>query len=125
MGTITAFAQSIESIPNDIRETQPHFIPSVPRIFEKVYSRVQSTRQSSGMLQGAIFDWAIAVGRELSRCQQRNESPSLLLSLQAQIADALVFSRIKQSLGGRVKFMFSAARRSPARSKSSSTPPES
>jgi long-chain acyl-CoA synthetase len=107
MGTITAFAQSIESIPNDIRETQPHFIPSVPRIFEKVYSRVQSTRQSTGMLQGAIFDWAIAVGRELSRCQQRNESPSLLLSLQAPIADALVFSRIKQSLGGRVKFMFS------------------
>jgi long-chain acyl-CoA synthetase len=107
MGTVTAFAQSIESIPNDIRETQPHFIPSVPRIFEKIYSRIQSTRQSANFVQGAIFDWAIAVGREMSRVRQSGESPSFLLSLQAQIAEVLVFAKIKESLGGRVKFMFS------------------
>jgi long-chain acyl-CoA synthetase len=107
MGTITAFAQSIESIPNDIKETRPHYIPSVPRIFEKIYSRIQSTRESSGWLQRTIFDWAIGVGREKSQRLQAKQQPSLWLSLKSRIADALVFSRIKDTLGGRIKFMVS------------------
>ena len=107
MGTTTAFAQSIESIPSDLRETRPHVVPSVPRIFEKVYSRIQGTRQSSGALQRAIFDWAIGVGREKSKKLQRSESLSPWLSLKAWLADKLVFSKIKDSLGGRVKYMIS------------------
>jgi long-chain acyl-CoA synthetase len=106
-GSITAFAQSIESIPNDIKETRPHVVPSVPRIFEKVYSRIQSTRGSAGWLQRMIFDWAISVGREKSRCLQQKQDPSLWLSLKSRLADTLVFSKIKDSLGGRIKYMIS------------------
>jgi long-chain acyl-CoA synthetase len=107
VGSITAFAQSIESIPQDIRDTRPHLIPSVPRIFEKVYSRIQSTRDSSGMLEQAVFDWAVWVGRERSRYQQQHQDLPLWLSLAATAADSLVLGRIKEQLGGRVKFMIS------------------
>jgi long-chain acyl-CoA synthetase len=107
LGTVTAFAQSIETIPNDIRETRPHFVPSVPRIFEKIYSRIQSTRDSAGWLQQRIFDWAISVGRERSQCLQQKRPVSFWLSLKSQVADALVFSKIQESLGGRIKFMLS------------------
>ncbi|HUE38709.1 MAG TPA: long-chain fatty acid--CoA ligase [Candidatus Binatia bacterium] len=107
MGTITAFAQSIESIPSDIRETRPHFVPSVPRIFEKVYSRILSTRESAGWLQRMVFDWAVAVGREKSARLQQKLEPSLWLSLKSRIADTLVFSKIKDTLGGRIKYMIS------------------
>jgi long-chain acyl-CoA synthetase len=106
-GTITAFAQSIETIPADLRETKPHFVPSVPRIFEKIYGRIQSTRESSPWLRQQIFDWAISVGRQRSRCEQNKQTPSSWLALQSRLAEALVFSKIKESLGGRVKWMIS------------------
>ncbi len=107
IGTVTAFAQSIETIPSDIRETRPHFVPSVPRIFEKIYARIQSARDSSGWLQQRIFDWAIGVGREKSRCLQQKRPIPWRLSLRAWLADTLVLSKIRQSLGGRVKCMLS------------------
>ena len=107
LGTVTAFAQSIESIPNDIRETRPHFVPSVPRIFEKIYSRIQSTRAGAGWFGQRIFDWAISVGRKRSQFVQQKRPLPLWLSLKSKVADRLVFSKIQESLGGRIKFMLS------------------
>jgi long-chain acyl-CoA synthetase len=106
-GTVSAFAQSIESIPADIRETRPHYVPSVPRIFEKIYARIQSTRASSSWLRGRIFDWAIGVGREKSRYLQLRREPSLRVRMMSAVADRLVFTKISESLGGRVKYMVS------------------
>ncbi len=107
IGSITAFAQSIESIPQDIRETRPHLIPSVPRIFEKIYARIQSTRDAGSMVEQSVFDYAMWVGREKSLYLQQKKEPPLWLSLASSVADAMVFSKIKQQLGGRVKFMVS------------------
>ncbi|MET0152751.1 MAG: long-chain fatty acid--CoA ligase [Candidatus Binatia bacterium] len=106
-GTISAFAQSIESIPADIRETRPHYVPSVPRIFEKLYARIQSSRASSSWLRRRIFDWAIGVGRRKSKYLQQRRQPPIQVRLQSQLADRLVFDKISEALGGRVKYMVS------------------
>ncbi len=106
-GTVSAFAQSIETIPADIKATRPHFVPSVPRIFEKIYGRIRSTRDSSPWLRQQIFDWAISVGRERSRAEQNRQTPSAWLSMKSWLADRLVLSKIKDTLGGRVKCMIS------------------
>jgi long-chain acyl-CoA synthetase len=106
-GTVSAFAQSIESIPADIRETRPHYVPSVPRIFEKMYARIQSTRAASSPLRQRIFDWAIGVGRERSKFLQRGEQLPARLRLLSRLADRLVFAKVSESLGGRVKYMIS------------------
>jgi long-chain acyl-CoA synthetase len=106
-GTISAFAQSIESIPADIRETRPHYVPSVPRIFEKLYARIQSSRASSSWLRRSIFDWAIGVGRRKSQYLQRGQELPTQVRLQSQLADRLVFAKISEALGGRVKYMVS------------------
>ncbi len=107
VGTITAFATSVDTLTQEIAETKPHLIPSVPRIYEKIHARIQGTRQSSGLVQGAIFDWAMGVGRQRSAYQQRGAELPLVLSLQAMLADQLVFARIHQVLGGRVRLMVS------------------
>lgn len=106
-GTITAFATSIDTLTQEIGETRPHLIPSVPRIYEKIYARIMSTRQASSWLRGALFDWALAIGRERSAHEQRGEALPWLLALQATVAHQLVFSRIHQVLGGRVRLMVS------------------
>ncbi len=107
VGTVTAYATSVDTLTQEIAETKPHLIPSVPRIYEKIYARILGTRQTSGFLQGAIFDWALGIGRERSAHQQRGAELPLLLALQARLADALVFSRIHELLGGRVRLMVS------------------
>jgi long-chain acyl-CoA synthetase len=107
VGTITAFATSVDTLSQEIAETKPHLIPSVPRIYEKIHARIQGTRQSSGFVQGAIFDWAMSVGRQRSAYRQRGSELPLILSVQSLIADQLVFSRIHQVLGGRVRLMVS------------------
>ncbi len=106
-GTITAFATSVDTLTQEIGETQPHLIPSVPRIYEKIYARIMGARQGSNWLRGALFDWALAVGRERSLHEQRGEALPWLLSLQAAVAHQLVFARIHQVLGGRVRLMVS------------------
>ncbi len=106
-GLVTAFAQKIETIPDDIRATKPHYIPSVPRIFEKIYGRIVSTAAAAGFPKKAIFDWALAVGREKSRALQEGKQPPIWIEAQAAIADRLVFSTIREQLGGRVRFMIS------------------
>ncbi len=107
VGTVTAYATSIDTLTQEIAETKPHLIPSVPRIYEKIYARILGTRQSSGFVQGAIFDWAMSVGRARSRHVQRGEALPRSLSLQAMVADRLVFGRIHQLLGGNVRLMVS------------------
>lgn len=107
VGTITAFATSVDALTQEIAETKPHLIPSVPRIYEKIYGRIMGTRQGSGVLQGAIFDWAVEVGRQRSAYQQRGEALPFLLSLQAAVAHRVVFARIHRTLGGRVRLMVS------------------
>jgi long-chain acyl-CoA synthetase len=107
VGTVTAYATSIDTLTQEIAETKPHLIPSVPRIYEKIYARILGTRQSSGFVQGAIFDWAMSVGRARSSHGQRGEAPPFWLLLQAMVADRLVFARIHQLLGGNVRLMVS------------------
>ncbi len=107
VGTVTAYATSIDTLSQEIVETEPHLIPSVPRIYEKIYGRIMGTRQSSGFLQGAIFDWAVGVGRQRSDHAQRGVALPWWLALQAALADQLVFARIQKLLGGRVRLMVS------------------
>jgi long-chain acyl-CoA synthetase len=107
VGTVTAFATSVDTLLQEISETRPHLIPSVPRIYEKIYARVLGNRQNASFVQGAIFDWAVGVGRQRSAYLQRGAPLPWLLSLQATIADQLVLSRIHHALGGRVRLMMS------------------
>ncbi|MEB2285496.1 MAG: hypothetical protein B6D46_16245 [Polyangiaceae bacterium UTPRO1] len=107
VGTVTVFATSVDALAQEIAESRPHLVPSVPRIYEKIYARIMGARRQSGVVRAAIFDWALGVGRERSVRQQRGEALPLLLSLQVMIADRLVFARVRETLGGRVRLMVS------------------
>lgn len=107
LGLTTAFAQSIDTLLADIGETRPHYIPSVPRIFEKIYGRIQAGRDSASPVKRALMDFSFSAGRQASQARERGQEPGALLRLQCKLADRLVFSRLKQLLGGRVKYMIS------------------
>ena len=108
-GTTTAFARSIDTLAEDMAAARPHLVPAVPRIYEKVYARMLAGREAASPLKRALFDWAIAVGRARSRCEQERRPVPIVTSLQNAIAHRLVFARIHQLLGGNIRYMTSGA----------------
>jgi long-chain acyl-CoA synthetase len=106
-GLTTAFAESIDALSENLREVRPHFICSVPRVYEKVYAKVLAGAQAGSGAKRAIFNWAMGVGREVSRLEQRGQPIPGGLAVKRRIADKLVFSKLHQALGGRLRWAVS------------------
>jgi long-chain acyl-CoA synthetase len=100
--TTIAFAEEIPKVVDNLREVQPEFVASVPRIFEKVYDRITTGAREAGGVKEKLFNWSIATGREVSRLQQQKQPVPFLLGLKHSIADKLVLSKIRGALGGRL-----------------------
>src|SRR5688572_2475251 len=86
----------------DLAEVKPHYFPSVPRIFEKIYTAATSKADSAGGVQRAIFNWAVGVGRRVRELERQGKSPWPPLRIQYEIADRLVLSNIRNLFGGRI-----------------------
>ncbi len=107
-GTITiAFAESIDKLMDNLGEVRPTFMGSVPRIYEKVYARIQADMDEAGGARKRIFDWAVGVGRDVSRHIQKREPIPPVTQLQYRLARKLVLSKIKDRFGGRLDFFVS------------------
>ncbi|MDT8367597.1 MAG: long-chain fatty acid--CoA ligase [Longimicrobiales bacterium] len=102
-GCIIARAHEIHSVAEDLRAVRPTIEVSVPRLYEKVYSRVTAQRG----LRGALVRWAIGVGARWTDATLGSGGPSHLLSLQHDLADRLVFSKVRAAVGGRLRFFVS------------------
>ena len=103
-GTI-AFAEGIETIATNIQEVSPTVMASVPRLLEKIYDKAQKNALSAGGLKTKIFQWAFNQGNKKRLLDEDGKQPGILLSLALSIADALVFQKIKQKMGGRLRIV--------------------
>ncbi len=106
-GCSIAYAESIETVPDNLLEIKPHIMVSVPRFFEKVYSKVMDNVLSSSGLKKKIFFWAVKTGREVSRKKLLNQPLSGMLKFKHNLAHKLVFAKIIEKTGGRVRMFFS------------------
>ena len=109
VGFVTSFAASLDSAAEDCTDVRPTFLVGVPRVYEKIQESIESSPTLEGEIQQRAFDWALAIGRRVSELRQKGGEPGALLAVQHRSAERLVFSRIKQGLGGRVRFMLSGA----------------
>src|SRR5215208_1810249 len=93
----------------DLAEVKPTYFPSVPRIFEKIYTAATAAAENAGGLKKAVFNWAIGVGRRMREMERAGKQPGLLLRRQYEIADKQVLSKIRNLFGGRIKVAASGA----------------
>ena len=105
-GLTIAYAESVQTVAQNLQEVRPHVFVSVPRVYEKVLARVREQAGASP-LKKRIFGWAEGVGRRALPWRLREDHPSGLLGLELAVADGLVFSKIKERLGGRFEFAVS------------------
>ena len=104
---VSSFARSLQTVAEDLAAVRPEIMVSVPRLYEKFYARVLAKVEEDGGLSKAIFEWALGVGREASRCRQQGGEPRGFLAVKNGIADRLVFRKIRARMGGRLRFFIS------------------
>lgn len=109
LGFSTAVDGDLTKIVENLGAVKPTFMGGAPRIFEKVRARVTLTAQGHGGLKAKIFDWAFALGISAVRMRQRKQEPSRVMQAQLKVADALVFSKIRERLGGRIRYFISGS----------------
>lgn len=108
-GFATCFASSIPQVLSEIKEVRPHIFGSVPRIFEKAYAHIKAEVSRAAPGKQAVFRWAEAVGRKVVKHWQAGERIPLRLRVQYEIADRLVFAKLRDVFGGQVRFFMTGA----------------
>ncbi len=95
-------------LPN-LAEVKPTYFPSVPRIFEKIYTAATAAVEKEGGMRKAVFDWAIGVGKKVRAVERSGKSPNPVLAFQHKIADKQVLANIRGLFGGNLKLAVTGA----------------
>ncbi len=106
-GATIAFAESIETVADNLVEVRPTIMISVPRLFDKFYARVMDNVLAQSALKKKIFFWALKTGKKHVWKRFRKEPVPFGLRFRKRLADKLVFSKIAARTGGRVRFFVS------------------
>ena len=104
MGSTTYYAESIEKVPDNLREVKPTVMLSVPRLYEKMYDRVMERISSGPALRQRLFHAAIADGKRRYEIEKEGGSIGRVLELRLKLWDRLVFGKLKEAVGGRARF---------------------
>lgn len=107
MGCQIAFAQSLDLLARNMGEVRPTVMNCVPRLLERIHDKAMKSGTSAGGMKTKIFLWALGIGRKHRETLEAGKKPGLMLEQQFKLADKLVFSKIKERTGGRLKFMIS------------------
>jgi len=105
-GATVAYAESVETVRDNLLGVRPTIVTTVPRLFERIHSRIMKQVESSPPLRQKIFHWAVEVGRQYAKAKKQGRIPAML-ALKHALANKLVYSKLKARTGGRMRFFVS------------------
>jgi long-chain acyl-CoA synthetase len=103
------FAESMDTVARDIGAVRPTVLTGVPRVYEKMQTRIVATGEAATGPRALVFKWAVKAGIAKARAHLTGRTPGAIVSAKAAIADRLVFSTIRSRLGGRIRFLVSGS----------------
>ena len=109
IGFPTAVDGRVDKIIDNLAVVKPTFMGAAPRIFEKAHARIITMQEAEGGLKEKIFKRAFAVGLRVEQLKREGRAVPPLLTIQHQLFDRLVFAKIRERFGGRVRFFISGA----------------
>jgi long-chain acyl-CoA synthetase len=102
-GVPFAYVESIESVQQALLEVRPTIVAAVPRFYEKIYANILERGHRQTGLKRKIFDWALRVANDAAPWRAYKKNVPVSVRLKWQIADKLVYSKIRQGLGGKIR----------------------
>ncbi len=109
VGASIAFAESMDTIPENMLEIHPTVMLGVPRFFEKLYARIQESLHRAAGPKRRLVDWALRVGCAVAARRFNDQPLPLRLTIEHTVADHLVFRKFHARLGGRLRFFVSGS----------------
>ncbi len=109
IGFLTAVDGRVEKIIDNLAVVRPTFMGAAPRIFEKAHGRIITMTEADGGIKKKIFDRAFTVGLKVDKLRRDGANVPVPLSLEHRLYDRLVFAKIRERFGGRVRFFVSGA----------------
>ena len=103
----SVYAESLEKVIDNLKIVRPTILIAVPRIFEKVYSKVLENVSKENELKQKVFDWALEVSNQYYNKIARDLAPSPLEIIQKNLAYKMVFKKVYDNFGGKVRFLVS------------------
>lgn len=103
-GMAVHYAESIDKVADNLREVAPTLFVGVPRLFEKVYAKAKIKAAHESRTKEMIFDWAIEVGKDYAYRIEKKQPIPRLLAVKHSVADRLVFSKLREFFGGKLRF---------------------
>jgi long-chain acyl-CoA synthetase len=103
IGFTIAFLPDPLRAATELQRVRPTLLPSVPRVYEKIHTAVVASFDERTGIERRIIDWALAVGYRVSRLRREKRRVPPLLAAQHRLADRLVYSKVKERLGGRLR----------------------
>jgi len=105
-GCTVYFAESVDTVARDLKEVRPTIMTSVPRLFERIHSRIMKNVDTAPPARQKIFYWALEVGKKYQQTRKEGKV-SPILAAKFKLADKIVFHKIKAATGGRLRFFVS------------------
>jgi long-chain acyl-CoA synthetase len=110
VGYVIYFAESIEKLPDNLKEVQPQIFFGVPRVWEKFHTGIAAKMEQAQGVKRRLVDWAMHVGRRTTALKNEGGDAGGLLALQHRLADRLIYSKLKPAIGlGRARLCVSGA----------------
>jgi long-chain acyl-CoA synthetase len=103
---VVCYAESIETVAQNLIDVKPTIMTSVPRLFERIHSKIIKNVESQPEKKQKIFYWAMDAGKRYKDAQKKGKIP-LTLSLQYKLADKLVYKKLQEKTGGNLRFFIS------------------
>ena len=108
LGALMAFADSIEKVPENMMDVRPTVIVSVPRLFEKIHSRILETVHTMPAAKRGLFHWALRIGKRYVEQKYVERQPvPFLTRCEYRLADTLIFRKLRERFGGNMRYFCS------------------
>jgi long-chain acyl-CoA synthetase len=108
-GTLIYWQRDPERLLDDLKEARPTYFPSVPRVWEKIYTAATSGIADQPRVKRALFNWSLEVGHRVRELERSGAAPGPVLTVKHRVADRLVHSKVRDLFGGRLEVAVSAA----------------
>jgi long-chain acyl-CoA synthetase len=105
VGLTASYAESIDTFVVDVKEKRPTVVLAVPRVCEKVYQRILGQVEEQDAWKQKMFHWGYNIGLEISALREKKKPIPLVLGLKYKLAYNLIFKKLADALGGRVRWM--------------------